>query len=148
MGGVPHPDLDGGTPARSRKGVPWPGPDEGYTGECPHQGWGGVPQVTPIWTWPGSPLPVQVQMGGTLTRDGVPWSPIRTWMGYPPIWTWTWDGVPEGVLAMRRSVCLLRSRRRSFLLHKPTAMVKTRRYTAGIQDSLRNAHLGVGADEF
>ena len=121
-GGVPH--------LRSReRGYPIPGP-----------GRGGVPN--PRSRWGGSPS--QVQVGGypeyPPTWDGVP---PQTWDGVPPqIWGGvppdlglgtppTWDQVPpldlgpgtpprgpgtQRVLATQPAVCLLRSRRRTFLL--------------------------------
>ena len=88
--GVPPARSNGGVPpARSRWGVPWPDPDRG------------VP-------WPGL-------MGGTRGgRDEVP-----PWQG----WGTPWQGVShpyyrttDGVLDTSRSVCLLRSGRRTFLL--------------------------------
>ena len=103
----PHPHT-GGTPARSR--------------------WGGGTQARPSWGGGGG-YPCQ---GGRP-----PWvPPHRTWLGggiphlrYPPHWTWP-GGVPllgggswvtppkviDGVLDTPRSVCLLRSRRRTFLV--------------------------------
>ena len=120
--GVPQPGLDGGggypgqvqteggTPTRSRwskvgyllagMGYPWPGQD------------GGILKV-------GYPL---AGMGYPLAGMGYPPDQVRMWgvpkvgyllagMGYPPVWT-------TGVLATRRAVCLLRSRRRTFLFVK------------------------------
>ena len=119
-------------------------PDRGYppggtlTGYPP----GGVPDRVPprggTWpgtprggTWPGTPpggVPDRVPPGGYLTGYP-PWGGYLT--GYPPGGTWpgTPGGVPdrvpppggypgrttEGVLTTRRAVCLLRSRRRTFL---------------------------------
>ena len=91
-----------GTKARSRQRVPRPGPGEvpwpGPDARVPlHQGWG-----TPIWTWDGvGPGPGMWYLP-CLDLDlgwGTP-SPVRT---------------TEGVLATRRTVCLLRSGRRTFL---------------------------------
>ena len=77
----------------------------------------------------GSP-PSQVRM-----VDGVPLSQIRMWgtpgqgtppqpgMGTPPPardGLPPWDITAEGVLATRRAICLLRSRRRTVLLFLPT----------------------------
>ena len=61
----------------------------------------GVPWGIPLSkTWWGTPYP---------RLDGVP--PIQDWMGYSPLPT-----SAKWALAMRRVVCLLRSRRRTFLL--------------------------------
>ena len=69
------------------RGVPWPGPGGGYPWWYPT-----LATPTPHQTWPG----------GTLMWGGVPH------FGYPPHRTWL-GGYPDGV-------CLLRSRRRTFLL--------------------------------
>ena len=104
--GVPHP--------RSGQVVPTPGLNE----EVPRP----RSQV-----WMGG-MPIQDQNGGATP-------PVKTWWGYPPLSKTGWgtpcprlDGYPpvlrlDGVsppsakqaLAMRRAVCLLRSRRRTFL---------------------------------
>ena len=90
-------------------GVPWSGgtvagryPVRGSTLARGYPGWGGtlaggVPCLGGYPGWRGYP-----GWGGTLAR-GVPWLG-----GYPVRTTW-------GVLAIRRAVCLLRSRRRTFL---------------------------------
>ena len=126
----------GVTPARSRWGVTWPGPDvvpPSRSGPGGTLAWtGGVALGSPVWTWDDPPP----------SGPGMGYPPIWTWDDPPPIWTW--DGVPppsgpemgftphldldlgwgyppspvrttEGVLATRRAVCLLRSRRRTFL---------------------------------
>ena len=134
--------LRGDTPARSRwGGIPQPGSGRGYPGGyptsgTPHQTWLGVtpPQVPPIrpgwgvprWGYPilgppirpgwvphptrgvphpGYPHPRQTRgdtpVGGTPPR--VP--PLRPGQGVPH----------RVVLDTPRSVCLLRSRRRTFL---------------------------------
>ena len=89
-GGVPWPG-----PAR---GVPWPGP----TGEVPRPGparW--VPQPGPAG--PGQDEGVPQPMGGT---QGTP---------PPPAEVAPWNRTAHGVLDTPRSVCHLRSRRRTFL---------------------------------
>ena len=82
---------------------------------------GGVP-------WPGGTLvrypPSQVRMGG-YPAGGVPW--LGGYPGWGVPWSGTpparsgWGGYPgrttEGVLTTRRAVCLLRSRRRTFLFN-------------------------------
>ena len=117
---VPHP--------RSQWGYPIPGPDGGYPipGEVPHprSGWGypilltGVPHprseqegVPPPFKtgWVTPPPPIQDWMG---------YPPIQDWMGYPSIQDWMGYHQPQSAkqaLATRRMVCLLRSRRRTFL---------------------------------
>ena len=104
------------------EGVPRPGPDGGYP-EVPHQGWGtphldleGIPQPGPDGGHWGTPPP---PIWTPPTRDGVP--PIWTWMEGTPLPEMGYPPPPpvrttEGVLTMRRAVCLLRSRRRTFLL--------------------------------
>ena len=82
------------------------------TGEYPIQSWWGRGEAVP------HPVPMK---GGTLARSvwGTP-PPNRTGSGtpqsgldgYPPL---PGDRAPQWVLAMRRAVCLLRSRRRTFL---------------------------------
>ena len=106
----------GGTPGRSRwGGVPLPGgvPPAGGT----------PPQIPPSQTWPGVPLP-----GGTPPQVTPHW----TWLGVTPCPGYPTSGTPppigpgrgkggtppqviDGVLDTPRSVCLLRSRRRTFL---------------------------------
>ena len=105
--------------------VPGP-PQGGYPGQVPPWGgtWSGTPGgggVPGSGTPPGG-VPSQVPPGGYLGQvppRGVPKSgtPPRgggTRVRYPP------GGYParttEGVLTTRRAVCLLRSRRRTFLL--------------------------------
>ena len=87
----------GGYPARGVPcwGVPcWGYPARGYPHRVPPT-WGqdGGRQVG-YHTWQGTPHPHQVRMGGY---------PVRT---------------TEGVLTTQRAVCLLRSRRRTFLFSK------------------------------
>ena len=104
-GGVPSSSLgQGGTTARSRWGVPQPGPDGGTVG-YPLPGMG-YPLPGPDRGTQGTPPPgmgyppCQVQTGG--------YPPGQVQMGVPPP---TRDGVPppvmttEGVLATWRSVC-------------------------------------------
>ena len=106
--------------------MPW-GRQGGYPARS---SWGGVP------CWGGVPRegypPSQVRVGGypcrvpPLARSG--WGvPCRggypaggTQVGYPPPARSGWGGgypvrTTEGVLASQRTVCLLRSRRRTFL---------------------------------
>ena len=114
LGGYPA----GGVPCRKAGtllgGVPCQGggtllggyPPGGYPGQVRMEGTlpGGV-------GYPGQVPPGQVRMGG-YPAWGVPWSgtppPARTGRGYLGRTT-------EGVLNTRRAVCLLRSRRRTFL---------------------------------
>ena len=79
------------------RGVPWLGPDGGTPRPGPDRG---VSRVPP---WPGPDVGYHGYQGA---RNGVP--PYQGW-GTLPVRT------TEGVLAMWRSVCLLRSRRRTFL---------------------------------
>ena len=127
----------GGYPARSSRrgelpcqvrtgGVPWP---RGYQGRIPPQvRTGGV-------SWPGGYQgripPGQVRTGevpwaGGCPGQGVPWLGGLTWPGgypgrVPPgqVGGYPAGGYPvrktEGVFTTRRAVCLLRSRRRTFL---------------------------------
>ena len=80
----------GGTPARSRQGVPQPGPDGGACGAYPSQVWmGGTP-------WPG--------MGYPPSEPGMGYPPSGPGMGCPPppIWIRTWDGVPPPQLGQQK----------------------------------------------
>ena len=88
-------------------GVPQPGQDGGGVPQ-PGQDWGG----TPVLGW-GTPHPGQdggIPQPGQDRRDHM--------MGYPL------DRTTEGVLATRRAVCLLHSRRRTFLLQINRQMIK------------------------
>ena len=98
-GGVPRPGPDGG-------GDPQSGPDRGYPGRSSR----GVPLV-------GVP-PHQFQMG--VPQRGVNWGYPQTGIGYSLAGVPPTRGTPryrttDGVLNTPRSVCLLRSRRRTFL---------------------------------
>ena len=116
--GYPISDLDrGGTPSQVQTGEGYPillmggypikDQDGGYLGWVPTLskiGWG----TPPIQTWDGGVPPSRPGMGGT---------PIQDWMGYPPCPRL--DGVfppsAKQALATRQAVCLLHSRRRTFL---------------------------------
>ena len=89
-GGTPWPSQGWGTPSQVRTGGGVP-----HDGVPPSQGWGTPRQVR---TWEGVP------------HDGVP--PSQGW-GTPFT---PWDRTTDGVLATPLSVCLVRSRRRTFLL--------------------------------
>ena len=109
-----YPGRGGGIPtlASSRQGGGGGCPSQVQMGGYPSQAWG---------------TPIQVQIGGTpaRSRQGVPWpgpdgGVSHPWMGGvdrsrpggippPPVRT------TEAVLGTRRAVCLLRSRRRTFL---------------------------------
>ena len=133
-GGVPKPGPGGGVPQPGRY------PDRGYpTSGTPHQTWWGVPQPGP-----GGGYPSQVQVEGTPARSrwGVPWWGYQRWgttgqgtplsdlaRGYPDR-EYPTSGIPLSdlargypdrgvphrvVLDTPRSVCLLRSCRRTFL---------------------------------
>ena len=131
----------GGTPARSRWGgqVPQPGPTGGYpTSGTSHRAWPG--EGVPLLE--GTPPQVPpIRPGGGTPGGGVPhlrFSPVGPgWggvshLGYPlvgPGWGYPTRGTPhlsdlvggtppwvaDGVLDAPRSVCLLRSCRRTFL---------------------------------
>ena len=120
--GYPGRSSQGGTPVRSsgaNPGTIWPGEDGG----------------TPAGGYPGTPG--QVRMGGTpaggylgypLTRSGqgVPWlgtlgtTLVRSGWGETPagVGVTSQDRTADGVLDTPRSICLLRSRRRTFLFRK------------------------------
>ena len=112
LGGYPdggYPTLS--TPCQTWWGYPdWGVPHLGYPPIC--WTWQEVPQWgvphlrnPPHWTWPGIP-----QLGGTP-----PWvppiPPVRPGWGVP----WWGSTPPRVVLDTPQSVCLLRSRRRTFL---------------------------------
>ena len=99
----------------------------GGTRPGPDEGWSTPPQEPrpPRRTWPGEE-PSQVQVWGYPTSGNPP--PHRTWLGVPLLWgtpPWVtphqtmWGGTPprvtDGVLDTPLSVCLLHSRRRTFL---------------------------------
>ena len=103
----------------------------GYPGQVPPPPPGGVPgSGTPPGGYPGPGTPLGVP-GPPTPPGGVPRS--RYPPGGTPIWVPPQGGVPrsryppprggypgrttEGVLTTRRAVCLLRSRRRTFLLY-------------------------------
>ena len=129
----PHLWGEGGTQARSRGGTQARSsrggggyPDRGSTPtggyprwSAPHQIWmGGTPTGYPDGGYPRWGTPHQTWMGGTLTggiRGGVP--PIRPGQGGTPTGARSTPlRLTDGELDKRRSVCLLPSRRRTFLL--------------------------------
>ena len=101
VGGVPHPQSGQGE-------YPIPGQDEGYPGyppEYPHQE-DGVPPISRVGYYPISRMGYPPhQYDGVLPHPGP-----RSGQGGTP------TGTAWHVLAMRQAVCLLRSRRRTFLL--------------------------------
>ena len=108
---IPRPGPDGG------RGVPQPGQGRGYLGYPPGQvrmgaipAWGypGTPRPGQDWGYPGYPPP-RPRSGQRV--GGTPQDQVRTG-GIPPL---PRDRTAHGVLDKRRSVCLLRSRRRTFL---------------------------------
>ena len=131
-GGTPAKSRQGGTPARSSRG--WGGgvryPTSG-TPIGPGQGGLPLPGGTPPWVplsdlaggYPTSGTPPSDLAGGTPPQ--VP--PIRPGWGYPcqaaphlrypPLDLARWVPTLGGVLDTPRSVCLLRSCRRTFLFH-------------------------------
>ena len=136
------PHLVGGTQTRSSWGVPKPGPAGGGTptggtpmgrgypdrGKYPTSGTppldlnggypdgGTPPRVLPHWTWMGGTL-----TGGTpMGEGGTPMGGTPPQVNCPPHQTWMGGGatpmrLTDGVLDKWRSVCLLHSRRRTFL---------------------------------
>ena len=117
-GGYPIPGLDRGRylgypPVKDWMGYPPPRPDLGWgwvPGVCPQSkiGWGTTP---PVQTWDG---------GYPQSKIGWGTPPSKIGWGTPPPGQ-RLDGVPpppsaKRALATRRAVCLLRSRRRTFLL--------------------------------
>ena len=130
QGGYPaRSSWGGGTlpgPARGRGGTlpgpagggTLPGPARGSTllGGYPTRGYpaGGYPgRVPPVLTWPGGEggYPGRVPPWQGPPRQGTTPPDLAGGGGYP-VWK------TEGVVTTRRAVCLLRSRRRTFLLHK------------------------------
>ena len=119
--GVGYPTS--GTPGQTWQGVPLPRGTTSWVPPNPHQTWpGGTPAGggTPPWVPPRpghlrySPPPLDLAGGGTP-----PWvhPPLDLGRGYPL----PGGGVPplretDGVLDTPRSVCLLRSRSRTFFL--------------------------------
>ena len=142
-GGVPHPADTGSTPSQvqaggypiqlmSGGGYPIQGPGGGYQIPGPGRGYPRVPLLVqdwmgypPVQDWMGYPPPhCQILDGYPLCPrlDGYPPAPIPRLDGIPPC-PWL-DGVPptpsgdwsaKRALATRRAVCLLRSRKRTFL---------------------------------
>ena len=130
-GGYPGQVQMGGTPARSDGGVPQPGPT-GTWGGVPPAGMGypkpgltggilarsdrGVPEVGYPLAGMGYPKPglrVDTQGGVPPSKDGVP-PPLGPTVP-PRITPPPRDRTVDGVLDTPRSVCLLRSRRRTLL---------------------------------
>ena len=117
---MPWGSWGGGTLPGPARGVPWPGGYPGWGGTLPR----GVPWLGGTLvggTLPGGcPTRGVPWLGGTLP-GGVPWSgtpPGQVRMGGYPAPGGGYPGrTTEGVLTTRRVVCLLRSRRRTFLLH-------------------------------
>ena len=126
-GGVPSQVQLGGVPCQVRMGgagypgrvpplagyTPWLDQDGGYPGRVPPPQQG-TPQARMGGTQVGYPLagyPHGPGGGypGRVTPCRVPPQPGSGWRGYPVRTT-------EGVLTTRRAVCLLCSRRRTFLL--------------------------------
>ena len=115
-GGYPHP-ADGDTPNWGNRGSSIqprgvsPSGQQGGTPIQPIGGWGG----TPIWLT-GDTLPVGTGWGtpsGLVLPVRIGWGypHVETGCGYFPIKT----GPCQETLATWRAVCLLRSRRRTFL---------------------------------
>ena len=143
QGGVPGPPAPGGGPDLT--GYPpggyltWPGTPPGGVPGPPRGGtwpdWvppGGVPGPPPGGTWPDRVPPrggTRTPSGGVPDLTGYPRGGTRTHPGgtqTPPggVPDLTWLGTPPGggtqlgqqrVFATQRAVCLLRSRRRTFL---------------------------------
>ena len=59
----------------------------------------------------GTPPPGQLRMGGTIQGHPRPWPGQDRGRGYPKVFVTP----PPAALATRRALCLLRSRRRTFL---------------------------------
>ena len=98
--GVPH-SADGGTPSRIRMGGT---PIQDWMGYPPSRpGMGGIPWGTPHPRLDG--VPPHPDLGW-----GYPGTPVQDWIGNPPP-----PQSAKWALATRRVVCLLRSRRRTFL---------------------------------
>ena len=112
----------GGTPSQvwGRGGTPsqvWPGGGVPIPGLDTPQAWDGVPLPQPDLGW-GTPWPdlaIPGLDGGGYPIPGVD-TPRDLGWGTPPQ---TWDRVPP----KPGTVCLLRSRRRTFLFHSVSAVV-------------------------
>ena len=105
--GVPPIQLTGGTQSQVQAGVPLP------ANGVPHSADGGVPHPAgsyPILD-PGGGIPPS-RGGESHPRSKWGSPPIQDWMGYPQ----SGDRAAYRALATRRAVCLLRPRRRTFLL--------------------------------
>ena len=111
---------DGGTPARSSwGGYPPQIPPSDLAGGYPWWGWVTPPQVPPVRPGPGVPCQGVPHLRYPLSDL----ARVVPHLGYPPSdlvgWYPCWGGTPpqvrDGVLDTPRSVCLLRSRRRTFL---------------------------------
>ena len=114
-GGVPRPGPDPGGPGLTRGTTSAPPPPSDLAGGYPASGY--PTSGTPCHTWPGGyPLPPSDLAGGYPTSGTTPPPPRRSHLAgeggregvTPPL-------VTDGVLDTPRSVCLLRSRRRTFL---------------------------------
>ena len=119
LGGIPRPGPDGGYPSQVR----WGGvPHLGYPLSDLARGYpsGEVPQGvgTPVGGYPTSDTPPPSDLaGGGIPVEGTPPQvpPVRPGRGggYPTSYR-----ITDGVLDTPWSVCLLRSRRRTFLFFK------------------------------
>ena len=107
LGTLPLSDLAGGTLVGGTP--PWVPPSDLARGYPPvGPGWGvlhlGYPPIRPGWGYPGGGIPPRVTPLGP--GQGVP----QPGGGYPTSYR-----ITDGVLVTPRSVCLLRSRRRTVL---------------------------------
>ena len=108
--------MGGGTPARSGQGVLQSGPHGGYFSQV----WMGVPQPGQERGYPG-----QVKRGVPQPGMGYP----CPGMGYPQ------DRTADGIRDTRRAVCLLHSRRRTFLF-----FLVLDNWVTGPIDTLKSIH--------
>ena len=93
-----HPQVSMGIGGGGMRGTPSPGLDWGGV-----SGWRGYP-----------PSSVGAKIRGWGRWDWMGYPPVQDWMGYPqPLQSG--DRAVKRALVTRRAVCLLRSRRRTFL---------------------------------
>ena len=113
-GGYTHPSCWGRVPLSGPYGVN-PPPPSGLDGGTPvRTGWG--KSSTPIRTgWVISPS--RIGWGYLLVRTGWGYLPYWDWMGFPP--PLPGDTTAGRALATQQTVCLMRSRRRTFLFNTP-----------------------------